>query len=81
MFPVKPKANVVPIEKKIEADYLRTVLEDHNISHVFVSYHDTAFSSMYQLQNGWGFVEVAIEEVEKVRELYSEVRESLAGDK
>jgi hypothetical protein len=32
---------------------------------------------MYQQQNGWGFVEVAIEEVEKVREFYAEVKESL----
>jgi hypothetical protein len=77
MFPVKPKANVVPIEKQIEADFLRPVLEDHGISHVFVSYHDTAFADMYQQQNGWGFVEVAIEEVEKVREFYAEVKESL----
>ncbi len=78
MFPVKPKANVVPIEQKIEADFLQSVLEDHDISHVFISYHDTAFSGMYQLQNGWGFVEVPLEEVEKVKELYAQVKESLS---
>lgn len=77
MFPVKPKPNVVQIEKEIESDFLRTVLEDHNISGVFISYHDTAFGGMYQLQNGWGCVEVPLEVVEKVRELYAEVRKSL----
>jgi hypothetical protein len=80
MIPVKPRENVIPIDKAIEADFLKSVLQDREIPHVFVSYHDTAFKGVFQLQNGWGHVEVPGEYVEEVQELYREVRESKAGN-
>ena len=77
MFPVKPRKNVIPIEQKIEADFLRRVLEENGIPHVFISYHDTAFDGLYQLQLGWGHVEVPMDRVSEVRQHYEEIKMSL----
>jgi hypothetical protein len=76
MFPVKKRPNAVPIEKEMEANLLEMVLKDYDIPYVFVSYHDTAYNGIFQLQHGWGHVEVPIEYVEKVEELYEEVKNS-----
>jgi hypothetical protein len=76
MIPVKPRDNVIPIDREIEADFLRSVLEDRGIPHVFISYHDTAFKGVFQVQNGWGHVEVPEEKAEEVRRLYEEVKQS-----
>ncbi|MFP4179325.1 MAG: hypothetical protein ACLFQW_08395 [Spirochaetaceae bacterium] len=76
MFPVKPRENVIPIDNEIEAKFLETVLKDRDIPHVFISHHDTAFNGIYQLEHGWGYVEVPKERVEETKQLYEEVKRS-----
>lgn len=76
MFPVQPRENVIPIESEIEKTFLEEVLKDHDIPHVFISYHDSAFDGLYQMQHGWGHVEVPKEHVEEAKRLYEEVRHS-----
>ena len=80
MFPVKKRPNAVPINKEMEANLLEMVLKDHDIPHVFVSYHDTAYNGIYQMQHGWGHVEVPMEYVEEVQRLYEEVKHSRPVD-
>lgn len=76
MFPVKKRPNVIPIDREIDAEYLKSVLEDRQIPHTFVSYFDTAYAGIFQLQNGWGHVEVPMEYVEEVKKLYQEVMDA-----
>ncbi len=76
MFPVKPRENVIPIALEIEAKFLEKLLEERNIPAVFISYHDSAFDGIYQLQHGWGHVEVPKERAKDVTRLYEEVRNS-----
>ncbi len=76
MFPVKPRENVIPIATQLEAKFLEEVLQDKDIPHVFISYHDSAFNGLYQMQHGWGHVEVPKEYVELVKALYEELRRS-----
>jgi hypothetical protein len=76
MFPVKPRENVIPIETELEANFLEEVLRDRDIPHVFISYHDSAFNGIYQMQHGWGHVEVPKEHAEEVKRLYEEVKAS-----
>jgi hypothetical protein len=76
MFPVKKRPNAVAIDTEMEAGILEMVLKDHEIPYVFVSYHDTAYDGIFQLQHGWGHVEVPLERVEEVKRLYQEVKES-----
>ncbi len=76
MFPVKKRPNVIPIEKEIDARYLESVLQDHEIPYHMVSYHDSAYAGLFQLEHGWGHVEVPLERVEEVEQLYKEVLEA-----
>ena len=76
MFPVKKRPNVIPIEKEIDARYLESVLQDHEIPYHMVSYHDTAYAGLFQLEHGWGHVEVPLERVEEAEKLYQEVVEA-----
>jgi len=76
MFPVKKRPNVIPVDRELDAEYLKSVLEDREIPHTFVSYYDTAYAGIFQLQNGWGHVEVPMEHVEEVKRLYREVMEA-----
>lgn len=80
MFPVKKRPNVIPIDKKLDAEYLEAVLKDKQIPHVFVSYYDTAYAGIFQFQNGWGHVEVPMEHVEEVKELYQKVQDAEVVD-
>ena len=73
MFPVKKRSNVIAIEKEIDGRYLESVLKDHEIPYHMVSYHDSAYAGLFQLEHGWGHVEVPEDRVEEVQKLYSEV--------
>ena len=73
MFPVKKRPNVIPIEKEIDARYLESVLKDREIPYNIVSYHDSAYAGLFQLEHGWGHVEVPADRVEEAEQLYREV--------
>ncbi len=73
MFPVKKRPNVIPIEKEIDARSLESVLQDREIPYTLVSYHDSAYAGLFQMEHGWGHVEVPLERVGEVEELYREV--------
>jgi hypothetical protein len=51
------KKPVVVLENEVEARLLESVLNERHIPHVIVSYHDSAYDGLYQLQKGWGYVE------------------------
>jgi hypothetical protein len=76
MFPVKPRENVIPIDSELDAKFLEEVLDDQGIPHVFISYHDTAFNGIYQMQHGWGHVEVPMDRVDEAKRLYEELKRS-----
>jgi len=76
MFPVKKRPNVIPIEKEIDARYLESVLKDREIPYHIVSYHDSAYAGLFQLEHGWGHVEVPSDRVEEAERLYKEVVEA-----
>ena len=80
MFPVKKRPNVIPIEKEIDARYLESVLQDREIPYHMVSYHDSAYAGLFQLEHGWGHVEVPHERVGEVEQLYKEVVEAGPAD-
>lgn len=76
MFPVKKRPTVIPIDQEIEAAYLESVLKDRRIPYVFVSYYDSAYAGLFQAQNGWGHVEVPLDYVDEVENLYDQVKKA-----
>ncbi|HDQ13563.1 MAG TPA: hypothetical protein ENN41_01965 [Sediminispirochaeta sp.] len=75
-FPIKNRPNTIGIARQLDAEYLKSVLDDLEIPYHMVSYHDSAYAGIFQFQNGWGHVEVPPEYVEEVTRLYQEVREA-----
>lgn len=51
------KKRIVTLRNEAEARLLESVLNERHIPHVIVSYHDSAYDGLFQLQKGWGYVE------------------------
>ena len=51
---------VTILENEIEARLLDSVLDERNIPHMIISYHDTAYDGLYQTQKGWGYVKAPV---------------------
>jgi hypothetical protein len=47
---------IAVLENAIEAQLLSSVLNQYEIPHRLLSYHDTAYDSLFQLQKGWGVI-------------------------
>ena len=48
--------NIATLENEIEARLLGAILDEKGIVHTILTYHDTAYDGMYQVQKGWGVV-------------------------
>lgn len=62
------------LESPIEAQLIAPVLEEENILHRIVSYHDTAYDGLFQFQKGWGEVKAPLRFKEEILEILSEIR-------
>ena len=62
---------VATLENEIEARLLDSILDERNIPHLIMSYHDTAYDGLYQTQKGWGYVSAPGAYLEKIREIIS----------
>jgi len=62
---------VATLENEIEARLLDSILDERNIPHLIMSYHDTAYDGLYQTQKGWGYVSAPEAYLEKIREIIS----------
>ncbi len=47
---------VIVLDNEIEAQLLDSILDERDIPHLMVSYHDTAYDGLFQTQKGWGHV-------------------------
>ena len=70
----------IPLSNNIEADLLSKMLEEKNIPHVVISYHDTAYDGLFQLQQGWGHIETPEERGEEVMSIYNDLKNSRLSD-
>ncbi|MBW1990404.1 MAG: hypothetical protein JRI97_12805 [Deltaproteobacteria bacterium] len=70
----EPIINVEVLANEVEARLLAGVLEDRDIPHVIVSYHDTAYDGLFQAQRGWGVVRAPESEAEGIREILFDLR-------
>ncbi|WP_028316877.1 hypothetical protein [Desulfatibacillum aliphaticivorans] len=66
--------NVATLENEIEARLLGAILDEKEIVHTILSYHDTAYDGMYQVQKGWGVVRAEQEYKEEIRAILEDLR-------
>ena len=45
---------IVILENAIEAQLVRSILDQHQIPHRIRSFYDTAYNGLFQMQKGWG---------------------------
>jgi flagellar basal body-associated protein FliL len=78
------KGKTIPIYKFkniVEATAINSVLEENNISCIITSFEDLAYDGMYQLQKGWGMLQVFKSDREKAEELIKGYLEEQAKEK
>jgi hypothetical protein len=71
---------VTVLENEIEARLVASILQERDIPHRMVSYHDTAYDGLFQTQRGWGDIRVPEPFLEVVRQIVADVRkDAVAG--
>jgi hypothetical protein len=65
---------VMVLENEIEATLLDSILNERDIIHMMVSYHDTAYDGLYQTQRGWGHVSAPVSCHVEIKEIISDLR-------
>jgi hypothetical protein len=65
---------VMVLENDIEAALLDSILNERDIMHMMVSYYDTAYDGLYQVQRGWGHVSAPAIHHEEIKEIISDLR-------
>ncbi|MCK5199594.1 MAG: hypothetical protein KAR21_14640 [Spirochaetales bacterium] len=75
---MKKKKKLVEIDKEFEAAFMDTILNDKEIPHVMVSYSTSAFTNLFQSQNGWGHITAPLEYLKEIEAIYKELKQSQA---
>lgn len=63
-----------------EADIIKKVLEENNISVQVDSFHDTAYDGLFQLQRGWGVIRVPKQDYERAQQILEDWQASTPQD-
>lgn len=66
--------DIAKLENEIEAGLLSAILEEKGIVHVILSYHDTAYDGLFQVQKGWGVIRGPESVSDKVLEILEDIR-------
>lgn len=64
---------IVVLKNEIEANIIATMLKEYNIPHIIMSYHDSAYDGIFQMQKGWGHVEAPPEYKSKILKIYRDI--------
>jgi hypothetical protein len=62
------------LDNEIEAQLLDSILDEREIPHLMVSYHDTAYDGLFQTQKGWGHVSSPSSFKQEILEILHEMR-------
>ncbi len=63
-------------ENGSEAEVLKKILEEQGIAATVVSFHDTAYDGLFQVQRGWGVLRVAEEDYGRALQIIAEWKAS-----
>lgn len=66
----------VMLSNQAEASLLHGILEEDGVPHMIHSFHDRAYDGLWQLQEGWGYVETEERFVSGVRVLLEVLRKN-----
>ena len=64
---------IVVLKNEIEANIMGSILKERNIPHILISYYDSAYDGIFQLQKGWGHIEAAQEYKSRILKVYQDI--------
>ncbi|UCH15821.1 MAG: hypothetical protein JSV22_07595 [Bacteroidales bacterium] len=64
---------IVILKNEIEANIIGSVLKEREIPHVLISYYDSAYDGIFQLQKGWGHIEAPQEYKSQILKVYKDI--------
>ena len=67
---------IATIENQVEANCLRSELEERGIPHAIQSHYDTAYDGLFQFSAGWGHVEAPSERREEILKILDALRQA-----
>lgn len=64
---------IVILKNEIEANIMESTLKESKIPNIIVSYYDTAYDGLWQLQRGWGHIEAPGEYRDRILKIYNDI--------
>jgi len=64
------------LKNEIQAGILTEILIDQNIPHVIISYHDSVYDGLWQMQKGWGHIDAPEEYRKKIMSILDDINKS-----
>jgi len=72
--------NLIKPENCAEALALQSLLREHGITAQLLTFHDTAYDGLFQLQYGWGVIRVAGKDFARAEQIVREWKGTPPGD-
>lgn len=69
---------VLVFDNEFEAELMEEILDQEGIAYHIQSYHQAGLNGIFQLEYGWGHLEVEPENKEKVLAIYEELKKGIA---
>lgn len=64
---------ILVFDNEFEARLMEAILDERNVPHVIKPYHDSAYDGIFQVQKGWGHLEVPEESESEVLAIYADL--------
>jgi len=65
---------LITFDNAVQANLLRSLLDEKDIPHVIISYHDSAYDGIWQEQKGWGFLEAPDQYHQQILDIYEDIK-------
>ena len=65
---------IVILENAIEAQLVRSILDQHQIPHRIRSFYDTAYNGLFQMQKGWGELSAPPSYKQEILDIVEDIR-------
>ncbi len=66
--------DIAILDNIIEAQLVKSILNEQNIPHLIRSFHDTAYDGLFQVQMGWGKLCAPLSYKQEITEILNDVR-------
>jgi hypothetical protein len=73
---MREQSSRLPLRNEAEASLLHGILEEDGVPHIIRSYNDRAYDGLWQMQEGWGYVETSERFAGGVRALLDVLRKN-----